>query len=165
MGFFDFFRRKKEKPAEQKLEPVKENRTDRPFEQKPQDLSQKRENVHDVKRTPNRREGFRRKKRPAPNRKGTGSSVGESVAQTPAAARPTHHIRKQNHQRPAKKHYGHINSDSTARNYTVKAGDSLSRIAKDFYGDPNEWQKIYQANRGRIKDPNIIHAGQVLIIP
>jgi nucleoid-associated protein YgaU len=164
MGFFDFFRRKKEKPAEQKLEPVKENRTDRPFEQKPEDFS-KKSDIHQGKGAQNTREGFHRKRRPASNRKRRENNVSESVTQTPTA-RPTHQIRKQNHQRPAKRHYDPVKAENNpVRNYTVKAGDSLSRIAKDFYGDANEWQKIYQANKGRIKDPNIIHAGQVLIIP
>jgi nucleoid-associated protein YgaU len=164
MGFFDFFRRKKEKPAEQKLEPVKDNRTDRPFEQKPEDFSKKRD-VQQGKGTQNTREGFYRKKRATSNRKRSGGNVNESVTQAPTA-RPTHQIRKQNHQRPAKRHYDPVKvENNSVRNYTVKAGDSLSRIAKDFYGDANEWQKIYQANKGRIKDPNIIHAGQVLIIP
>ena len=49
--------------------------------------------------------------------------------------------------------------------YTVTAGDSLSKIAKRFYGDANRWQKIYDANREEIKDPDLIHPGQKLKIP
>jgi nucleoid-associated protein YgaU len=51
------------------------------------------------------------------------------------------------------------------RNYTIKSGDSLSKIARDFYGDAGEWQKIYQANKDKIKDPNMIYPGQKIIIP
>jgi len=49
--------------------------------------------------------------------------------------------------------------------YVVEKGDNLSKIAKKFYGDPNKWRKIYEANRDRIKDPNKIRPGQVLVIP
>jgi nucleoid-associated protein YgaU len=49
--------------------------------------------------------------------------------------------------------------------YTVVAGDSLSKIAKHFYGDANQWQKIFQANGDKIKNPDLIHPGQVLTIP
>ncbi len=51
------------------------------------------------------------------------------------------------------------------RDYTIKSGDSLSKIAREFYGDANDWQKIYQANKDTIKDPNLIHPGQKIIIP
>jgi len=49
--------------------------------------------------------------------------------------------------------------------YTVKSGDSLSKIAKQLYGDANSWHKIHQANLNLIKDPNLIHPGQKLVIP
>jgi nucleoid-associated protein YgaU len=49
--------------------------------------------------------------------------------------------------------------------YTVTAGDSLSKIAKHFYGDSNRWQKIFDANRDQIKDPDLIRPGQKLKIP
>lgn len=52
-----------------------------------------------------------------------------------------------------------------AQTYTVKAGDSLSKIAKQLYGDANAWRKIYQANTDKIKNPDLIHPGQVLTIP
>ena len=51
------------------------------------------------------------------------------------------------------------------KTYTVKAGDSLSKIAKQLYGDANKWRTIYQANRDLIKNPDLIHPGQVLTIP
>jgi nucleoid-associated protein YgaU len=55
---------------------------------------------------------------------------------------------------------------STApRTYTVAAGDNLSKIAKKFYGDANQWKRIFEANRDTLKNPDLIHPGQVLKIP
>jgi nucleoid-associated protein YgaU len=51
------------------------------------------------------------------------------------------------------------------RTYTVKAGDSLSKIAKREYGDAAKWRKIFEANRDRIKDPDLIQPGWELKIP
>jgi len=47
--------------------------------------------------------------------------------------------------------------------YVVKSGDSLSKISKSFYGNPNEYTKIAQAND--ISNPDKIQAGQQLKIP
>jgi uncharacterized protein YidB (DUF937 family) len=52
-----------------------------------------------------------------------------------------------------------------ARTYTVAAGDNLSKIAKRFYGDANKWKRIFEANKDTIKNPDLIHPGQVLRIP
>ncbi len=49
--------------------------------------------------------------------------------------------------------------------YTVKAGDSLSKIAQKFYGDTAQYQKIFQANQPMLKDPDEIFPGQALRIP
>ncbi|MGQ0650327.1 MAG: LysM peptidoglycan-binding domain-containing protein [Gemmatimonadaceae bacterium] len=49
--------------------------------------------------------------------------------------------------------------------YTVKAGDSLSKIAKQHYGDASKWRAIYDANRDLIKNPDLIHPGWVLTLP
>ena len=49
--------------------------------------------------------------------------------------------------------------------YTVKRGDSLSKIAKRVYGDPMKYTKIFEANKPMLKDPNLIYPGQVLRIP
>jgi uncharacterized protein YidB (DUF937 family) len=49
--------------------------------------------------------------------------------------------------------------------YTVASGDSLSRIAKRYYGDANQWRKIFEANRDQIDDPDLIRPGQKLKIP
>jgi LysM repeat protein len=49
--------------------------------------------------------------------------------------------------------------------YTVKKGDCLWNIAKKFYGKGSMYTKIYEANKNKIKNPNIIQVGQVLTIP
>lgn len=51
------------------------------------------------------------------------------------------------------------------RKYTVVAGDSLSKIAKREYGDAAKWRGIWEANRDTIKNPDLIHPGQVLNLP
>jgi nucleoid-associated protein YgaU len=51
------------------------------------------------------------------------------------------------------------------KTYTVAAGDSLSKIAQHQYGNANLWRKIYEANQDTIKNPDLIHPGQTLIIP
>lgn len=49
--------------------------------------------------------------------------------------------------------------------YVVKKGDSLWKIAKLFYGKGSEWKKIYNANKDKIKNPNLIYPNQKLVIP
>ena len=49
--------------------------------------------------------------------------------------------------------------------YVVKSGDSLSKIAKRFYGDGAKWKKIHAANSEKIPDPDLIHPGLELTIP
>jgi nucleoid-associated protein YgaU len=51
------------------------------------------------------------------------------------------------------------------RRYTVKSGDTLSKISREFYGDPNQYTKIFEANRRILRDPNMINPGQELVIP
>jgi len=51
------------------------------------------------------------------------------------------------------------------RHYTVKSGDTLSKISRQFYGDPNQYTKIFDANRSVLRDPNSINPGQELVIP
>lgn len=53
----------------------------------------------------------------------------------------------------------------TARIYTVQAGDSLSKISKDFYGNANQYMKIFEANKDKLSDPDKIRAGIELVIP
>jgi nucleoid-associated protein YgaU len=52
-----------------------------------------------------------------------------------------------------------------AQSYTVKAGDSLSKIAKHFYGDAGKWKRIHAANADKIPNPDLIHPGLQLTIP
>src|SRR5436305_14437953 len=52
-----------------------------------------------------------------------------------------------------------------AQYYDVKSGDNLSKIAKQFYGDANQYNRIFEANRPMLKDPNQIYPGQKLRIP
>jgi nucleoid-associated protein YgaU len=56
-------------------------------------------------------------------------------------------------------------SEKHATTYTVKAGDTLSKIAKQFLGDANSYMSIYEANRDQLNDPDKIRPGQILKIP
>jgi len=49
--------------------------------------------------------------------------------------------------------------------YTIESGDTLSKIAKEHYGDPNAYNKIFEANREVIGDPDKIYPGQRIRIP
>ncbi|WP_149276391.1 LysM peptidoglycan-binding domain-containing protein [Pareuzebyella sediminis] len=49
--------------------------------------------------------------------------------------------------------------------HTVKSGESLSKIAKHYYGDPMKYKEIFAANTDILKNPDLIHPGQVLAIP
>ena len=49
--------------------------------------------------------------------------------------------------------------------YEVKKGDTLSKIAKQFYGDPSLYTKIFEANQDQLKNPDVIQIGQKLRIP
>ena len=51
------------------------------------------------------------------------------------------------------------------RAYVVKPGDTLSKIAKEFYGNANDYMRIFNANKDKLKDPNQIQVGQELKIP
>lgn len=52
-----------------------------------------------------------------------------------------------------------------SQTYTVKAGDTLSKISRQFYGDANEYMRIFYANRDKLHDPDKIQVGQQLVIP
>ncbi|MBK7869814.1 MAG: LysM peptidoglycan-binding domain-containing protein [Saprospiraceae bacterium] len=49
--------------------------------------------------------------------------------------------------------------------HTVEKGESLSKIAKHYYEEANKYMKIFNANTDQLKDPDMIHPGQELIIP
>ena len=54
---------------------------------------------------------------------------------------------------------------TTMKTYTVKSGDTLSKIAKEFLGDANAYMDIFNANKDQLTDPDKIKPGQVLKIP
>jgi len=58
-----------------------------------------------------------------------------------------------------------VDDDPYAQYYVVQKGDSLSKIAKEFYGDMALYPKIFEANRDILDDPNKIKPGQRLRIP
>ncbi|WP_157263745.1 peptidoglycan-binding protein LysM [Azohydromonas aeria] len=56
-------------------------------------------------------------------------------------------------------------AEAPAQFHTVASGDTLSKISAKFYGSPNEYQRIFEANKPMLSDPNKIYPGQVLRIP
>jgi nucleoid-associated protein YgaU len=58
-----------------------------------------------------------------------------------------------------------VNPEPPAQYYDVKPGDSLSKIAKQVYGDAQKYNLIFEANRPMLKDPDAIFPGQKLRIP
>lgn len=54
---------------------------------------------------------------------------------------------------------------TSGRTYTVKSGDTLSKIAKEFYGDANDYNRIFEANQDQLQSPDKIQVGQQLTIP
>jgi len=60
---------------------------------------------------------------------------------------------------------GGTSTTATARTYTVQPGDNLSKISKDFYGNANQYMKIFEANRDQLSDPDKVRAGMELLIP
>lgn len=58
-----------------------------------------------------------------------------------------------------------VSGGQSSRTYTVQSGDSLSKISKQFYGNANDYMKIFEANRDQLNDPNQIRPGQKLVIP
>jgi len=53
----------------------------------------------------------------------------------------------------------------SSKTYTVKAGDTLSRIAKDHLGNAADYMKIFNLNKDQLSDPDLIKPGQVLRLP
>jgi NitT/TauT family transport system substrate-binding protein len=54
---------------------------------------------------------------------------------------------------------------TTTEEYTVKPGDTLSKLAQRYYNSMSKWERIYEANRDILKNPNYIYIGQKLMIP
>lgn len=58
-----------------------------------------------------------------------------------------------------------VEDDSVYHRHVVKGGESLSKIAKHYYGDPMKYKQIFEANRNILNNPDLIHPDQVLVIP
>lgn len=58
-----------------------------------------------------------------------------------------------------------VADDSVYHRHTVAGGESLSLIAKKYYGNAMEYKKIFAANTNILKNPDVIHPDQVLVIP
>ena len=58
-----------------------------------------------------------------------------------------------------------VEDDSVYHRHTVAGGESLSKIAKHYYGDAMKYKKIFEANTNILKNPDLIHPDQVLVIP
>jgi len=56
-------------------------------------------------------------------------------------------------------------TDQAQRMYTVRSGNTLSGIAKRFYGHPSDWAYLEHVNRSKVKNPNLIFAGEQLAVP
>ncbi len=54
---------------------------------------------------------------------------------------------------------------ATEQTYTVLKDDTLQKIAKKFYGSYGKWIKIYEANKEKLKNPNVVRPGTVIVIP
>ena len=60
---------------------------------------------------------------------------------------------------------GQAAAQAGGQKYKVQPGDTLSKIAKEKYGNANDYMKIFEANRDKLSDPNKIQVGQELVIP
>jgi nucleoid-associated protein YgaU len=58
-----------------------------------------------------------------------------------------------------------VKAAAEPRTYTVKSGDTLSKIAKQVLGDGSDYMKIFEANRDQLTNPDLIKPGQVLRLP
>jgi nucleoid-associated protein YgaU len=103
-----------------------------------------------------------------------GFSMRESAGKVSITGRSTYQLEKDLLWDAIKKHTGWENevaADIKVEKtdvfgvYTVKPGDSLSKIAKSAYDDAGKYMKIFEANKDQLKDPNVIQPGQKLVIP
>lgn len=58
-----------------------------------------------------------------------------------------------------------VEDDSVYHRHVVKSGESLSKIAKHYYGDPMKYKQIFSANTNILNNPDVIYPDQVLVIP
>jgi len=74
-------------------------------------------------------------------------------------------VQQQQQQQPTMAAGASVSGGQNQRRYTVQSGDTLSKISKQFYGNANQYMKIFEANKDILKDPNKINVGQELTIP
>lgn len=79
----------------------------------------------------------------SPYTAGSGNSANQQIEETPVPAA----------------------QEAPARTHTVKSGDTLSGLAKAYYGKASLFPQIFNANQDKLSDPNKIRVGQVLVIP
>jgi nucleoid-associated protein YgaU len=96
---------------------------------------------------------------------GAGSGTFAQAAESGAARPKADFSNVQSGASTTTKAPGYQPAAEATRTYEVVSGDNLSKIAKRFYGDANQWRRIFEANRDQIKNPDLIHPGQVLRIP
>ena len=58
-----------------------------------------------------------------------------------------------------------VSDESVNHRHTVKSGQTLGKITKHYYGDPMKYKQIFQANTNILKNPDLIHPSQELVIP
>jgi nucleoid-associated protein YgaU len=58
-----------------------------------------------------------------------------------------------------------VDDETVYHRHTVKSGESLSKIAKHYYGNPMKYKQIFSANTNILSNPDVIHPNQVLVIP
>ena len=58
-----------------------------------------------------------------------------------------------------------VEDDSVYHRHTVKSGETLGKIAKHYYGDAMKYKEIFAANTDILKNPDLIHPDQELVIP
>ncbi len=58
-----------------------------------------------------------------------------------------------------------VGGSTATRTYRVQPGDTLSKIAQNFYGNANDYNRIFEANRDKLQSPDKIGVGQELVIP
>src|SRR4051812_1509679 len=107
--------------------------------------------------------------RSRPSRSGRMKSLPTSrrpaAARRPAARRPAAAPAPTPARRGAGRAAGGAAAGGGASTYTVKAGDSVSKIAKELLGDAKAYMAIFNANTDQLSDPDKIKPGQVLKIP
>ena len=58
-----------------------------------------------------------------------------------------------------------VSDESVYHRHTFKSGETLGKIAKHYHGDPMKYKQIFQTNTNILKNPNLIHPNQELVIP